>query len=137
MTRRGFALPAVLWVIVGVSAISLAGTLAARESVATAQNRVDHTRAAWRAEGCLEIARAAIADGTMAQAMIPIVGGQRILYLTQAALNPGAFGLRNTFREILSHEGGHLLYPDVVHAKGTSSANPQNDPIYALSNSCR
>ena len=59
----GFALPAVLWVIVGVAAISLAGTLAARESVATAQNRVDHLRAAWRAEGCLEIARATIADG--------------------------------------------------------------------------
>lgn len=61
--RRGFALPAVLWVIVGVAAVSLAGTVAARESVATAQNRVDHTRAAWRAEGCLEIARATIADG--------------------------------------------------------------------------
>ena len=61
--RRGFALPAVLWVIVGVAAVSLAGTVAARESVATAQNRVDHARAAWRAEGCLEIARATIADG--------------------------------------------------------------------------
>ena len=62
MTRRGFALPAVLWVIVGVAAISLVGTVVARESVATAQNRVDHARAAWRAEGCLEIARATIAD---------------------------------------------------------------------------
>lgn len=60
--RRGFALPAVLWVIVGVAAISLVGTVAARESVSTAQNRVDHLRAAWRAEGCLEIARATIAD---------------------------------------------------------------------------
>lgn len=61
--RHGFALPAVLWVIVGVAAISLAGTVAARESVSTAQNRVDHLRAAWRAEGCLEIARETIADG--------------------------------------------------------------------------
>lgn len=61
--REGFALPAVLWVIVGVSAITLAGTVAARDSIATAQNRVDHARAAWRAEGCLEIARAAIAEG--------------------------------------------------------------------------
>ena len=61
--RAGFALPAVLWVIVGVAAVTLAGTVAARESIATAQNRVDHTRAAWRAEGCLEIARSAIATG--------------------------------------------------------------------------
>ena len=50
------------WVIVGVAAISLAGSLAARESVATAQNRADHLRAAWRAEAS-EIARAAIAGG--------------------------------------------------------------------------
>lgn len=63
MTRRGFALPAVLWVIVGVAAVTLAGTVAAREVVATAQNRVDHTRATWHAEGCLEIARAAISAG--------------------------------------------------------------------------
>lgn len=63
ITRRGFALPAVLWVIVGVAAVTLAGTLAARDTIATAQNRVDHTRAAWRAEGCLEIARAAVAEG--------------------------------------------------------------------------
>lgn len=63
MDRHGFALPAVLWVLVGVAAVSLAGTVAARESVATAQNRADHTRAAWRAEGCLEVARSAIAAG--------------------------------------------------------------------------
>lgn len=63
MKRSGFALPAVLWVIVGVAAVALAGTVAARESIDTAQNRIDHARAAWRAEGCLEIARATIADG--------------------------------------------------------------------------
>jgi general secretion pathway protein K len=61
--RAGFALPAVLWVLVGVAVVTLAGTVAARESITTAQNRVDHTRAAWRAEGCLEIARSAIATG--------------------------------------------------------------------------
>ena len=61
--RSGFALLAVLWVIVGVAAMALAGSLAARTAIATAQNRVDHTRAAWRAEGCLEIARATIETG--------------------------------------------------------------------------
>jgi type II secretory pathway component PulK len=52
-----------LWIIVGVAVVALAGTVAARESITTAQNRVDHTRAGWRAEGCLEIARSAIAAG--------------------------------------------------------------------------
>jgi general secretion pathway protein K len=61
--RTGFALPAVLWVLIGVAAVTLAGTVAARESITTSQNRVDHARAAWRAEGCLEIARSVIADG--------------------------------------------------------------------------
>jgi general secretion pathway protein K len=70
--RRGFALPAVLWVIVTASALALVSTLAARDSVTTAENRVDAERAAWRAEGCLEAARAvignAIADERTAQA---------------------------------------------------------------------
>lgn len=70
--RRGFALPAVLWVIVAVVTVTLTGTLAAREAVATAQNRIDHARAAWRAEGCIEIARStittALADGGDASA---------------------------------------------------------------------
>jgi general secretion pathway protein K len=70
--RRGFALPAVLWVVVSASTLALLGTFAARDSVATAQNRVDGERAAWRAEGCLEEARAvmgdAIADERTAQA---------------------------------------------------------------------
>lgn len=70
--RAGFALPAVLWVIVGVAAVTLAGTVAARDAVTTAQNRVDHVRGAWRAEGCLEIARGSVAvalgDGDRAAA---------------------------------------------------------------------
>lgn len=59
-TRDGFALPAVLWLIVTVSAVSLIGTLAARDAVSTAQNRVSHRRALWRAEGCAEIVRATL-----------------------------------------------------------------------------
>ena len=72
VTRAGFALPAVLWVLVGVTAVTLAGTIAARDAVMTAQNRVDHLRAAWRAEGCLDIARGnvalALTDGDRAPA---------------------------------------------------------------------
>lgn len=59
--REGFALPAVLWLLVTISAVSLMGTLAARDAVATAQNRVSHRRALWRAEGCAELVRATLA----------------------------------------------------------------------------
>jgi type II secretory pathway component PulK len=52
----------VLWVLVGVSTLALAANLAAREAVAAARNRGDLAAAAWRAEGCLERARAAVTD---------------------------------------------------------------------------
>lgn len=64
--RKGFALLSVLWVLVGVSALALAANLAAREGVASARNRADLARAAWRAEACLERARAAIGDALAA-----------------------------------------------------------------------
>jgi type II secretory pathway component PulK len=61
-TRSGFALIAVLWIIVGVSALALAMNLAGRDAVSSAQNRLNGARARWRAEGCLERVRAAAAD---------------------------------------------------------------------------
>lgn len=60
MNRRGFALLAVLWLLTVLSAVALAGTLAARESVAAASFRVGSMRAAWVAEACAERARAAV-----------------------------------------------------------------------------
>ena len=71
MTRRvrdegGFALLAVLWVMVGVASLALLYRLAAREAVAAARNRADLTVAAWRAEGCAEAARAAISQALRA-----------------------------------------------------------------------
>jgi len=56
----GFALIAVLWVMVGLSALALAGTLAARDAVSAATNRAELARAAWSAEDCLERTRAAV-----------------------------------------------------------------------------
>jgi general secretion pathway protein K len=58
--RRGFALLAVLWTMIGVASIGLLTSLMAREAVATARNRVTMRRAAWEAEGCAENARAAV-----------------------------------------------------------------------------
>lgn len=56
----GFALIAVLWVMVGLSALALAGTLAAREAVRAATNRAELAEATWAAEGCVERARATV-----------------------------------------------------------------------------
>jgi hypothetical protein len=58
--RRGFALPAVLWLTVGVATLTVGVSLVARETLASAHNRVALTRAAWMAEGCIERARAAL-----------------------------------------------------------------------------
>ena len=60
--RAGFALLAVLWIIIATSSLGLAITLAARESLAAARNRTSATRALWRAHDCLERTRATIAD---------------------------------------------------------------------------
>lgn len=53
---------AVLWVLVGVSAVSVAALLVARGAVSAAGNRVALARAQWQAEDCLERARAVIDD---------------------------------------------------------------------------
>lgn len=60
--RSGFALLAVLWIMVAASALGLTLALSARESVAAARNRVNATEAMWHAQDCLERARAAIGD---------------------------------------------------------------------------
>ena len=60
--RRGFALLAVLWTVLGVAMLALAAAASAREGVAAARNRANLARAAWRAEDCLERSRAAIAE---------------------------------------------------------------------------
>jgi len=60
--RQGFALVAVLWILVGLSTLALAMAVAGRQALATAQSRLDAARARWAAEGCLERTRAAIAD---------------------------------------------------------------------------
>jgi general secretion pathway protein K len=58
--HRGFVLLPVLWVLVTVTMIWLGVMLVARDAVAASRNRVNHERASWIAEGCLELARSAI-----------------------------------------------------------------------------
>lgn len=69
--RAGFALLAVLWIILAAAALGMTIIFAARESVAAARNRENTTRAMWHAHDCLERTRAAIAaalEGAGAQA---------------------------------------------------------------------
>lgn len=65
---EGFALLAVLWVIVGIAALGVAASLAGREAVATAVNRADLARAAWLAEDCVARARGAITEALAGRA---------------------------------------------------------------------
>lgn len=64
--REGFALLAVLWILVGVASLGLATQLAGRDAAASARNRMNLTRATWLAEGCLERARALIGQALTA-----------------------------------------------------------------------
>ena len=60
--RSGFALLAVLWVIVGLMSLALASSLVARNAIAAARNRAEISGARWRAADCVERARAAIGE---------------------------------------------------------------------------
>jgi general secretion pathway protein K len=59
-SRDGFVLLAVLWMLAGAAALALLLTLTSRDAQGTAANRVALARARWRAEGCVERARAAV-----------------------------------------------------------------------------
>lgn len=61
--RHGFALLAVLWVLVGLAGLGLALSLVGRDAVGATQNRLSLARAYWLAEGCVNAARSAAADG--------------------------------------------------------------------------
>jgi len=67
--RRAFALLAVLWVMTSAAVLALTVSLAARESIATVRNRTGALRASWRAESCLERARASISDALVSPAL--------------------------------------------------------------------
>lgn len=60
--RDGFVLLAVLWVLTSATSLGLLLMLTSQDAQGTATNRVSLTRARWRAEGCIERARAAVDD---------------------------------------------------------------------------
>jgi len=58
MRRRGFALLAVLWMLVAVTALAAVALSVARIGGATTRNRVLLARAAWAREACIEMLQA-------------------------------------------------------------------------------
>jgi general secretion pathway protein K len=59
-SRDGFALLAVLWMLGGGVMLGALMLLTARDALGIATNRAALTQARWRAEGCIERARAAV-----------------------------------------------------------------------------
>jgi len=69
-TRDGFALVAMLWLIVGMTALAMDDTARDEDALGASRNRINAVAARWRAEGCIAAARdisgAALADSTRA-----------------------------------------------------------------------
>ncbi|HEY7898675.1 MAG TPA: hypothetical protein VIC03_09725 [Gemmatimonadaceae bacterium] len=86
--RRGFALIAILWLIVAMAAIGLDDTAGARSSLATAQNRMELARSTWHAEGCGEVVRAA-SDAAVGDTLIPATAAWDTLDRTIQSLGAG------------------------------------------------
>jgi len=72
MTRRGFALLAVLWIITALTALTGAGLLVARLGSETTRNRVLLARAEWAREACGEILAARFAGDPTIRAVEPV-----------------------------------------------------------------
>lgn len=60
--RRGFALIAVLWIVIAATALAMAAHAVARQALDGSRNRAALHRARWRAADCLERARATIGE---------------------------------------------------------------------------
>jgi len=66
----GYALLAVLWITVGITALTFLIGAAAREAIATSRNRIALTQATWATQACVADMRAALSDSIDAQAPI-------------------------------------------------------------------
>jgi len=72
MSRQGFALLAVLWVLTALTAIAGTGMLVARLGYETTRNRVLLARAEWAREACGEILLARFAANSSVRTVDPI-----------------------------------------------------------------
>jgi Tfp pilus assembly protein PilX len=93
--ERGFALLAVLWVVVALAALTGAGVLSERTGGRVTRNRIALARAHWAAEGCLAVALSALDSTARAARPLGAISGDT-LFLADgarcwaAATDPGA-----------------------------------------------
>jgi type II secretory pathway component PulK len=76
MSRRGFALLAVLWVITVLTALTGAGLIVARLGSITTRNRLLLARAEWAREACGEILSARFAADAAVRELSPVALGR-------------------------------------------------------------
>jgi general secretion pathway protein K len=72
MSRRGFALLAVLWTLTAVTVLTAAALAGARLGSATTRNRILLARAGWAREACVEILQARYAQDASIRHLDPV-----------------------------------------------------------------
>ncbi len=102
MSRRGFALLAVLWVITALTALTGAGLLVARIGSTTTRNRVLLARAEWAREACGEILLARFAADASVRALEPIDLGRGTWCRASIHDPSGKVNLNTADRDVLA-----------------------------------
>lgn len=111
MSRRGFALLAVLWVITALAALTGAGLMVARLGSSTTRNRVLLARAEWAREACAEILLARFAGDPTVRNLTPVDLG-RGTWCRASVEDPSAtLNLNTADRDALATLFQHLRVP--------------------------
>lgn len=103
MSRRGFALLAVLWVITALTALTGAGLMVARIGSTTTRNRVLLARAEWAREACSEILLARFAVDASVRVLDPIDLGRGTWCRVSIDDPSGKANLNTADRDVLAH----------------------------------
>jgi type II secretory pathway component PulK len=91
--ERGFALLAVLWLVVLLSGLAATTVVGARTAASTTSNRVALTRARWAAEGCLAVTLAHLDSALRASPEVPLPAPGSLSYANAAACAATTFDL--------------------------------------------
>src|SRR6266700_2623032 len=90
MSRRGFALLAVLWTLTAITMLTGAAMAVARLGSMTTRNRVILARAAWAREACAEILQARYAQDPSMKLNLNLADRAALVTVLQAVVRPSA-----------------------------------------------
>src|SRR5262245_66125679 len=102
MTRRGFALLAVLWVLTALTAVTGAGLLIARIGSETTRYRVLLARAEWAREACGDILQARFAANPAIRAVDTVDLGRNTWCLASISDPSAKLNINTAEREQLA-----------------------------------